>query len=244
MTTEIDINEKPILFSGEMVRAILEGKKTQTRRVLKRQPYQKENGDLYWRVHSNHEIHIDDFFATQNAMPGLWCPYGMPGDQLWVRETWLMLDHYHWAEPDKPDYMMVNTYKQPFRNGFSYRASTDEEGDEIRKEYGYKWKPSIHMPRRVSRLQLLIKDIRVEQLCDITELEAYYEGIDPTPCLRCDESGICPSENNPCEDCDGKGDHDSRDNFRELWNQLNEKRGFGWDVNPWVWVVEFEKIDT
>jgi len=127
------IKERPILFSGPMVRAILDGRKTQTRRILKPQPICTANDN--WDIRSE----------------GVWkCPYGQPGDRLWVRETW------------RRHYGSVN-----------YRADHEDGAGHMR------WRPSIHMPRWASRITLEITDVRVQQLQDITVTDIYAEGFDP-----------------------------------------------------------------
>lgn len=134
------MKERPILFSGEMVRAILDGRKTQTRRVIKPQgePYTIEDVDV------------------------LKCPYGIPGDRLWVRETF------------------ADLRGMGFGHKWAYRADTPEgsESDRIRIGYGVRWKPSIHMPRWASRITLEITDIRVERVQDITYIDAKAEGVE------------------------------------------------------------------
>jgi hypothetical protein len=164
------MNERPILFSGEMVRAILEGRKTQTRRVIKPQ------------LRINYK-----------------CPYGQPGDRLWVRETWQCF------KPNTEEIINPNTVNI---RALAYRATNEWRG---------KWRPSIHMPRWASRITLEITAVRVERLQDIGEVDAMREG-DPT----CENTHI--------------------DWFRALWDSINAKRGYSWESNPWVWVVEFQRI--
>ena len=119
------------------------------------------------------------------------CPYGKPGDELWVRETW------NGTESE----------------GIAYRA-TDPQMD------GEPWKPSIFMPRWASRLQLVIKDVRVERLQDISIDDIYAEGAYSI------NWGRMPGSEHKA--------------FKALWDSINAKRGYGWETNPWVWVVEFE----
>ena len=176
------MNEYPILFNTEMVRAILAGKKTQTRRVMKPQPDETKarwTGER-WEFHMGYPIGHD--------VPK--CPYGKPGDKLWVRETWC------------PNYYSDGRvgYKADWRNPLP----------EVVAET--KWKPSIFMPKSAARIWLEIVDVRVERVRSITSTDAIAEGINI-----------------------------DTENFHELWNSINAKRGFGWDVNPWVWVVEFSK---
>lgn len=200
------MNEKPILFSGEMVRAILEGRKTQTRRVVK--PKGVSNDVAQW-LHS---------MAKGVDMP---CPYGQPGDQLWVRETWKCeeldsgLDGVRYRADD--DFRAIENTQE------ASDAWCDAQRD------GGKWRPSIFMPRWASRINLDIVNVRVERVQNISSLDAKAEGV----------SGVWknPPENekyyrrvllNPYVA-----------NYSVLWDEINGPRGFGWDVNPWVWVVEF-----
>jgi hypothetical protein len=166
------MKHRPILFSTDMVQAILEGRKTQTRRVVKPQ----SNANV---IDFGHEWERGEFFAR--------CPYGQPGDVLWVRETWAPLGDY-----PKCNYT------------FMYKA-------DVEQNYS-KWKPSIHMPREAARLFLRIKSVRVERLQEITCQDVFAEGL---------ESG-----------------HDSK--FITLWESINGHES--WEANPWVWVVEFERI--
>lgn len=211
----------PILFSGEMVRAILDGRKTQTRRVIKPQPLlsnvalgcasaeERQRLELQWLVDND-------------------CPHGKPGDLLWVRETWLELDRSGWCDPAKPK----DWYDAAFGriNAIAYRANADTEAERIRKEYGYKWRPSIFMPRWASRLTLRVVDVRVEQVKNISDMDVLAEGI-PQKGRMYDPSGITFSD-------------ELRADFRSLWDSINAKRGYSWDSNPWVWVVEFERVTS
>jgi hypothetical protein len=173
------MKDYPILFSAPMVRAILEGRKAQTRRVIKPQPT---------------ESNVDTVSIS-------YCPYGEPGGRLWVRETWAGDD---WT-------------------GYAYKATDPDAlpfGEEVSFE---KWKPSIHMPRGASRITLEIMNVRVEKLQSIDNHESWREGI--------------PEFGNWIEN-----DGEAKDEFARLWNKINEARGYGWNTNPWVWVIEFRKL--
>lgn len=180
------MNEKPILFSGEMVRAILDGRKKMTRRVVKGLPQitsdrvdMGKTGGLCFV--GGHLVNV---------------PY-QAGQRLWVRETW--------ADPTNN---RIAVYRADGATAFQ----------------GMKWKPSIFMPRWACRLELVVTAVRVERLQDISDKDAVKEG-----CFN--QSKLSPKE-----------DYSFRGGFRALWDSLNEKRGYGWDSNPWVWVVEFEKV--
>ena len=223
------MKEKPILFNTEMVTAILDDRKTQTRRVinhfgngwhykkllcdwaLSEQPCQFSGGETPWQYLGKGEPKEGDWLWTlqtavnDNACFPIRCPYGQPGDELWVRETW------------KP---VVSDAKK-IKDSVLYKADGYSE-------WKHKWKSSIYMPRWASRIQLKIKDIRVERVQDITEKDAKAEGIN----LK-HFNTMHSLEDEPYKSC-----------FEWLWNSINEKRGYGWSVNPWVWGVEFERVDT
>lgn len=199
------MKEHPIIFSTPMVKAILDGKKTMTRRVIKL--------NYAGRVqYKHHQWHIED----SNAISG--CPYGQPGDTLWVRESYV---------PDPPnddtwDYVgYANSYP------LNVRAIPERYRNPryclYKADYGNQFKslPSIHMPRWAFRTALQIKSIKVERVQDISEDDAIAEGTETDP-KQWDACYV--------------------DGFIRLWDFINSKRGYGWDVNPWVWVIEFERI--
>lgn len=150
---KLAMNERPILFSGPMVRAILDGTKTQTRRVVKPQPkgevefIRESYAGPGWYVAA--KPHTDDYYVR--------CPYGVPGDRLWVRETWALPYKENWLEA---------------KDDIVYRASPRDSSTPV------KWVPSIFMKRWMSRILLEIEDVRVERVQDISEDDALDEGID------------------------------------------------------------------
>jgi hypothetical protein len=212
------MKERPILFSAPMVRAVLEGRKTQTRRVIKPQPTLTDNGGFVWKgsaygLGSGHR-------ETQRNFSKHCCPYGQPGERLWVRETHAVF------------------YGAPYDDGKSddvvvYRA---DHGDSV--EANFAWKPSIHMPRWASRIDLEITGVRVERLNDISERDAINEGIERIGGNFC----ISPWKNYRKGE-DGEMQQDcsapSR-SFMTLWESINGADS--WKQNPWVWVVEFKAI--
>lgn len=233
------IKERPILFSAPMVRAILEGRKTHTRRVVKPQP-----NSSHWESIPGYKLSVSKqaidqngrvsyrFYHTipQNPDPDIagdvFCQYGKPGDILWVRETW--------AKP----YVNVPAV---------YRA--DYNGAGI-----LKWNPSIHMPRRLSRINLEITDILIERLNNISEDDANSEGC--PECPVCQVTGDCgqwgrgaiddPLSNaaggRPWRDCRGPCDGKTgKEWFKDLWDSINSKK-YPWESNPWVWVIKFKFI--
>lgn len=201
------MTEHPILFSVEMVRAILDGRKTQTRRVIKKQP----------RISCELATVLADGTAVFDEAHGYdvhkyKCPYGAPGDTLWVRETWATVKTYDNLNPSKIPRGSAGRWPSVW-----YAADPGEAGLYSLRKHNYqflgKTRPSIFLPRWASRTNLLVKNIRVERVQDITYLDAIAEGMD--------------------KDWPEKS-------YRDLWDKLNAKRGYGWDVNPWVWVIEFE----
>lgn len=204
------IKELPILFSGAMIRAILEGRKTQTRRIVKRPsnvsddaiPEPLLDGNMFWK--------LPDYNVGNSQK----CPYGEVGDRLWVRETWL---------------------QSPVSNQYWYRADKGEE--DFAAIYNYRWKPSIHMPRAASRITIEIVGIRLERLQDISEQDAIAEGISSI-----DDGGeILYLANSPSSERQTRYSS-SVAAFRKLWDSINRDRGYSWDSNPFVWVVEFKKL--
>jgi len=241
------MKERPILFSGPMVRTILEGRKTQTRRVVKPQPvveFYKSNGEKQERVTEeiyrnvpgwgNDRFHI--FRKTpeaRGASPKLWaelnCPYGKIGDRLWVRETF--------REPGSAQ-LMDNRLCRELAEGEIIYGSDDvtDPGP---------WRPSIHMPRWASRITLEIVSVRVERLQDISEEGSKAEGVDWTKCpsFQTTESMIAQIQANKMGMA---APHirkiDYIGGFRLLWDSINFKRGYPWSSNPWVWVIEFKRV--
>ena len=211
------MKESPILFSGPMVRAILEGRKTQTRRVIKFPKHTYDPiGEASW-IKSVHQDGGGNWVAWSTAEPGLAeftkkaypngegfkCLYGVPGDRLWVRETFAEAGH------DLITYKADGTTRQ-----------VDRELDNKTSQ----WRPSIFMPRWASRITLEITSIGVQRLQDITEADAIAEGV------------TLPS--NPVTMYPGI----YRDAYAHLWDSLNAKRGHSWATNPWAWVIEFRKV--
>ena len=196
--------EKPILFSGEMVRAILDGRKTQTRRVI------KQMADAV----PGYDVAEEKLWVDQAHWYEVTSPYGRPGDRLWVRETWQAQSTTGewWHEVPKRE--------RELHNWSIIDRATNEDFNPP------KWIPSIFMPRWASRILLEVTAVRVERLQDISEDDAVAEGVAATP--------FTP------HGWDKEDVH--RDGFRVLWDSINRKRGYGWDVNPFVWVVEFKQV--
>lgn len=209
------VKERPILFSGPMVRAIRERRKTQTRRVMKPQP--TYDGLPVMRISpllAGRDCHKTGEFMKHHpqydrvVQSGLWCPYGVPGDRLWVRETLGTLADESWiysadclpvmVDPDNETAMLVWCHH---------------------KEQNYC--PSIYMPRWASRITLEITEVRAERLRDISEEDAITEGVtvesDWTACM----------------------------NFAKLWSSIHKADGpNGWAANPWVWAISFQSLEN
>ena len=204
--------ERPILFSAPMVRAILEGRKTQTRRVAKL----TDTGRVK-AVGSPKNWHVDDPAAT------LACPYGQPGDQLWVRESF----SFHEA-PSDPYFLPPGAPGEAL--GIHYWADGNPERGNWDKP-----KPSIYMPRRASRISLELTGVRIERLHAITEADARAEGVETDELMEfLDWAHSVAPRGVSCEF------PTLRSEFEKLWRKIN---GWdSWDANPWVWVVEFKRI--
>lgn len=224
------MKEKPIIFSGEMVRAILEGRKTQTRRVMWPKSLQYIYRNLMEKIHvrktPSHylfDLHHDD--GTVSTIYGIRPKY-IVGDQLWVRETFS--PHTGWDASTE--------YKADWHRLYANTNFMEP-----------KWRPSIFMPRWASRIMLEITDVRVERVQDISEADARAEGVPPNWCgslegWDADEHGFLEQEKDlpPIDDYYFA---DAKTAFKSLWNSINAKRGFGWDANPWVWVIEFKVVE-
>ncbi|HDL6602095.1 TPA: hypothetical protein ACY4ZU_004018 [Yersinia enterocolitica] len=208
------MNEKPILFNAEMVNAILSGRKTQTRRIMKVQP--AECNHTHWPEYPNPEWKLYDrgwncavcgngVSLTERDVTGIICPLGKPGDRLWVREAFAA--------------------GLCTESTLAYRATHKTEDLEEGWGETIKWTPSIHMPRWASRINLLITGVRVERLQSITLGDICKE-------VGCGLYDFFPAT----------------DGFRvwtELWDSIyGQKEGENWQANPWVWVINFERMEA
>lgn len=212
-----------MLFSGPMVRAILDGTKAQTRRVITC-PHKPYKGRVYeaarWTVLSHSgggwRAFDGDRDPGEVSSRGFPCPYGAPGDRLWVRETFIPdppIDGWdgdvEWNGCGRPVSGVPEHYRKP--EHCIYAATWN--GGSIT------WNPSIHMPRWASRITLEVTDVRVERLRDISTRDCWAEGIPASP------------------------DVNPQHEFIDLWDSLNAKRA-PWDSNPWVWVVSFRQVQS
>jgi hypothetical protein len=210
------MSSKPILFSGEMVSAILEGRKTQTRRLIK-----MADGSLC----DDSDIPANDGFRANYVMDysktfpqwkQLDCPKGKPGDQLWVREKWNAQTQSGkwWHEVKRADRPLLNwAWTNPIRPAFEAIPP--------------RWLPSIHMPRAASRITLEIVNVRVERLQSISDSDAEQEGVHLL--------GLPEAERNyPRKRIVA---------YEAIWDLINREEGKRWKDNPWVWVIEFKVVE-
>lgn len=225
------MKERPIIFNSAEVRAILDGRKTMMRRVIKPQPFEipyldrHENIEsaCFWRYGEERE----DWPTPKD------CPFGQPGDRLWVRETWRAsnpvagwVDCQYKAGMNRLVYLKGKEYKQAERFGM-HRSIQD------------KWTSPVLMPRWASRIMLEIINVHVERLQDISEEDALGEGIRRIPHgMDGDYFHFSRTEADPQNWCFPD------DAFRELWDKLYTKRSYGWDTNPWVWVIGFKQVEA
>lgn len=218
--TAIAVRSWPILFSGEMVRAILAGQKTQTRRVVRNIPartsdwiFGPERDGKWWPTTG------DDYTGS-----GVRCPYGVVGDRLWVRESFAGPDHI--GDGDQG----VVGFGIQYKADGEFRAHGDCgcDGPCGGVLIVHPWKPSIHMPREFSRISLEITSIRVERLQEITPRDAIAEGID--------EYG---HELHTEIERDRQRNRTAVENYALLWDSLNASRGYSWEANPFVWRIAF-----
>lgn len=217
------MSEKPILFNTEMVRAILDGRKSCTRRVVKKAIPFNESANC-WNILKNGEWSGP---VPKCKLIEQCAPYQV-GDILYVRETvWQKVGHYLDVDGET---------KTIWLNEFRY-VSTDKE-PYVGWNYSWGKRPSIHMPKAAARIWLKVTDARVERLQDITTAGAMLEGVYPSSCREC---------NAPfgCDMCPDEG-YSEIDSFIEIWNGTIKKSDldrYGWDANPWVWVIEFERCE-
>lgn len=229
------ITERGMIFNSDMVRAILDGRKTQTRRVMKVQPQYPEFG-IRRIIESPIIKEIGMYLWSQTDACGVKvrskpfvCPFGSVGDRIWVRETFQgplfdfdQMDAY--CKDSTPfEKAQFCVYKADGKPAPEYYDADDN--------LHCGWRPSIHMPRWASRITLEITDVRVERLNAISEEDARAEGITDGGCLNCGEPEPCACAN---------PEPDATDAFACLWQSIYGQEN--WNANPWVWVIEFKRI--
>ena len=228
------MNERQILFSTEMVQAILDERKTVTRRVMRPQPSEGWEPSDYGTVHKlvngvPDEMKPIGWGPTSNdGLEAYKSIYGKPGDILYVRETWKPLgqdpDDGEWIVQYKDGTSLNIGRMWPKEEEYKEIDFSERLADQYLKKGFIPWKPSIHMPKSASRIWLRVKDVRVERVQDITRYDIEQEGVDVVQ--GWDTIDVVFAK------------------WIELWDSINSKRGFGWDVNPWVWAVLFDVIST
>lgn len=211
------MTDRPILFSGPMVRALLDGRKTMTRRLIRTDErgrcvrgryaaFMRDGIGMVWRPYGG---------SDEVAMPSdhMWEMVGYaPGDRLWVRETW-QVRGLAFGRP-------ISETRIAAPSAWHYRATDDGAW----KAYWGKWRPGIHMPRWASRLTLTVSDVRVQRLLEISEEDAIAEGVD----------AVCMA------DMPRQASWSRKQDFAQLWDHINGKReGVSWDDNPWVVAISF-----
>jgi hypothetical protein len=242
MTETKTITERPALFKGRLIRGILDGSKTQTRRPLKVQPpsgvigFNECAGDLgTWYCESSC-VSVLSYRAQK-------CPFGRSGDRLWVRESfhygWYDEEYHYnglsgesitesrWARCDDPD-----------EDDVWYAADGDPGDPGNHDRWDHRQTPSIHMPRWASRIDLEVLGVRVEQLQDLSVADALAEGVKVE---RCDHAG--GKDMYGCVDCLNTGMLESPvEALAHTWDEIYAKQGLGWSDNPWVWVTDFRRV--
>ena len=238
------MKERGMIFNGEMVRAILDGRKTQTRRPIKWKQTrlteigEREDGSKWpWSEDAEHAC---DFWHP--------CPFGAVGDRIWVRETWATLGNEDGCCVDWEGNLCKGDERPAAR---IYRASCEQRPGDYglwsipddaywkphTKEHKFEgaWRPSIHMPRWASRILLEITDVRVERLNAISEEDAEAEGIDMEALYDSQDCYDCIADHNMT------GRPTVTGAFKYLWESIYGEEG--WKSNPWVWVIEFKRVE-
>ncbi|MBM6485201.1 hypothetical protein JSX99_23705 [Klebsiella pneumoniae] len=224
------MTERGMIFNAEMVRAILDGRKTQTRRIMKIQPEHSgfglrrvigskngsDDGKYFWS--------LSDACGLKIRSKSFTCPFGSVGDRIWVREAFRV--HSRATE------VATLVYKASERNSWTEQTNRVPVSVCNKPATPEKWTPSLHMPRWASRLLLEITDVRVERLNAISEEDARAEGIIDGGCLNCGEPEPCGCAN---------PEPDATDAFAYLWQSIYGSDS--WNANPWVWVIEFKRVE-
>ncbi|WP_238085276.1 hypothetical protein [Pseudescherichia vulneris] len=232
------MTERGMIFNAEMVRAILDGSKTQTRRIVKPQRvgdgWSVKEAQSPLAARHTHDWWLPTGTRPYSALPG--CPYGVVGDRIWVRETWADVNHdgcpavayradgeVRDLQEDDGEEDDPNLEKYCFANFYPDLISGTEG----------RWTPSIHMPRWASRITLEITAVRVERLSEISEADAAAEGVPPAGDLLPDHPGAYLTP---------KGDFaTAKVAFQRFWESIYGDDS--WQANPWVWVIEFRRVE-
>ncbi|WP_373631360.1 morphogenetic protein [Klebsiella variicola subsp. variicola] len=202
------MTERGMIFNSEMVRAILDGRKTQTRRPVKFPVHDKNLGC---------ELAGNELAGELSAGNYLNSAFGKPGDRIWVRETWQAIHDYC----DENGHVDERRYARSIprhRGNYWHPVYEEAWGNESREDREFPWRPSIHIPRWASRILLEITDVRVERLRSMSQDDARAEGVIAASGPM--EAGLA---------------------FRELWDSIYGEES--WKANPWVWVIEFKRVE-
>lgn len=203
------MKERPMIFNAEMVRAILDGRKTQTRRIVSDRHLNLI--DVGSQIGECYPLECGIDHENSQSYYREHCPFGKPGDRIWVRETWARYN----VDQDSHD--------------MAYRATTPEDWPEEGR-----WRPSIHMPRWASRITLEITGVGVQRLHSISPNDASREGLIKLPAT----GRYCLNQG---DQYFGGASHDAREVFSWLWESIYGAES--WQANPWVWVIEFKRIE-
>lgn len=247
--SETAVRERPIPFSASMVDAILDQRKTVTRRVVKPQPNAGPYGVM---VH----LAAGDWGLLDGDLSGEWrCPYGNPGDRLYVKERWRYAD---WTEDGEPYVQygdesirlierIPEDWADRLADVWANLSSTENYAIDNRAA-DRRWRSSRFMPRWASRITLEVVSVRVERLQEITEEDCFAEGVQ----IPCTEEGrpllklsrpfldLLPEPRNPLSYSGGEL---ARAYFADLWQSINDARpGCSWNDSPWVWRIEFRRV--
>ncbi|MFK1706881.1 ASCH domain-containing protein [Klebsiella quasipneumoniae] len=230
------MTERGMIFNAEMVRAILDGRKTQTRREVKlnldiaclattydwatslaANHYQGLTEEQIQHKAESLRGVIHPVILGNGQMVSIICPHGKPGDRIWVRETWQAIHDYC----DENGHVDERRYARSIprhRGNYWHPVYEEAWGNESREDREFPWRPSIHMPRWASRILLEITDVRVERLRSMSQDDARAEGVIAASGPM--EAGLA---------------------FRELWDSIYGEES--WKANPWVWVIEFKRVE-
>ena len=232
--------ERGMIFNGEMVCAILDGRKTQTRRIVKGVDG-AVSFNLEWDIHNN-EIFVvlgeRDHTGLNPILGAISCPFGVVGDRIWVRETFQgplvseeLFEEYR-ANPEK--------FETPQYCEYAADGGAKPEYCDLDDNLRHGWRPSIHMPRWASRILLEITSVRVESLNDISEIDANHEGMMFTDYgvgrFGQQRPGYCWKPTKHTDECLPN----ARMAFANVWESLYGD--YTWRANPWVWVIEFKRV--
>lgn len=224
------MTEHPILFNEPMSAAARAGRKSQTRRVMTPQPFFDDRGLLWWHWSKHAGSACDQPIGAPSEAWLARCPYGVPGDRLWVRETHIAYGRWETRFSEKKGRDEWHFIDMTLDTGREYRFAGAVSNAKRGGMLPAWWRrPSIFMPRAAARTLLEVTGVRVERLQTISEPDARDEG-------------VTIADHHMRGYSAGAFRPPSIRAFHDLWDSLNAERGYGWDTNPWVWVVEFKRV--